>query len=1518
MKQLKVKLSKITAILMAFMVFFSYSGCNSFAATGEDFSNKQGAIDYLVSQGVSAEDAETLADQYFNPETGEMNYDALIETIMTSEATIADIGDGTEHVVLTQEDFSTSETFVMQNLHTYEVDTDITVSGMNQGLSAMKVEAGARVFLEIKDGCTLNVHGGNHGGAGIEVPEKSMLVIKGSGTLEATGGAGTFGEDGSDGRAAMLSTTYGGGEGAASAGDGGNGGNGGFGSGAGIGGRGGDDSQGGLGGAFVTDMWVTDFSRYCSRCTWDYFDRSGGNGQNGQDGHNGGNCGTIVILGGVTVDATSGGKLGRTVHNGNEGASANDSGSGWKNYYASGGGGGGGAGEDGKDADYGIGGGGAGGAAGGGGGAGGNNVSSGKWRYAIGGCGGSFNRTASCGRKDGSTTPGRGGNAGKCGYNGKSGRVYIDQDATVSGRPCYYFEGHFYQQGADVVTSTTMLLQAGDLDDNHNTDYSALGNLAIALEEVFNQNALGSYTVEPGPEGFQTSSFCNGCYRVSTSGTDHDNWYKDIVDTSDGYIYNFSDLFAEAIKPYLDAAYGEDEDNSLRDPYRLVEDFWGKLSRYSATRNIDSSALQMMHDIFYWEPYGEPFGGYSEDRERTAPGICHKNGTDSRHYSISCLQRMNYIYTTVSEANSPRSVTWYYDNERKCSVHGVTGYWWYRFSSKMTIYHGKKGIAPNNWLSYMGDDMPISQLNIPGTHDSGTFNLKFIGGEILKCQDLSIAEQLGLGCRLFDCRLVFDEDKYDDGMSTTEVLKAFYLAHGPATCYKKDGSKLTLYDVMNDCWGYLAENEKEFVILMHNSEGDESANYRKALGRILHEAEEGTLDDTTVVYPYHKKVQMLPESPWAATEEVDGDIVNVFTYCDEDGNPVSAEDRVATCPTVSDMRGKIVFIDAHDINKTEDHDNCSADNKIDILRDVLDNCETQQVTSGIIPWSTDGSNPQPRVIFTSCFDGKRLLGSGIAIGVANLALFPFLPETILAVYLKGLPGSPQYVAPDVNQFIKDYDFEEGTYYGWMLHNFPSAYMIQRYYVTNVEDWASIFSKHLDGESRIIDAAPILDHTKSYTLETAQKPDYIIVYNQANGDVLMYFEEGTSGADYTYTYNPVNGRVTIFVPKAVAFSDIMPMNDVSDEAEEISVVSDYNVGDTTTKIVTQGIAQSSGLDALAIEKKSENTTENVKVVLSAESKNENEIPAEELNAIKETAVETAGKGNQMAFVSIDLTLTVGTTDSAITDTGDNVIEIKVPFSSASNIVKGVCRYHDGDTTALIGDSLKTGAVDTYYHEDGVLHVFASKFSTYAISYAKKTGGGGGHKTTDAGIVVTESAVSEGGLGFIDVSEKDYFYDAVKWANEKNITAGIDENHFAPFAITNRAQMITFLWRAKGCPVVNYAMDFRDVPQDMWYTEAVRWAVSEGITKGTDEMNFSPDAPVTRAQAVTFLARAEGADAGLNSTSTQFKDVNPEAFYSDAVAWAFEKGITSGTSDTTFSPDDECLRGQIVTFLYRNFN
>ena len=170
-------------------------------------------------------------------------------------------------------------------------------------------------------------------------------------------------------------------------------------------------------------------------------------------------------------------------------------------------------------------------------------------------------------------------------------------------------------------------------------------------------------------------------------------------------------------------------------------------------------------------------------------------------------------------------------------------------------------------------------------------------------------------------------------------------------------------------------------------------------------------------------------------------------------------------------------------------------------------------------------------------------------------------------------------------------------------------------------------------------------------------------------------------------------------------------------------------------------------------------------------------------------------------------------------------------------------------------------------------------------------------------------------FTDVPSNAYYAGAVDWAVKQGITSGTSAATFSPDAGCTRAQMVTFLWRAAGSPKANgSANPFTDVKADAYYYDAVLWAVEQGITSGTTASTFAPDTTCTRAHAVTFLWRAASSPAA--DAANAFTDVASGDYFASAVRWAAEKGVTSGTSATTFSPAATCTRAQIVTFLYRN--
>ena len=190
----------------------------------------------------------------------------------------------------------------------------------------------------------------------------------------------------------------------------------------------------------------------------------------------------------------------------------------------------------------------------------------------------------------------------------------------------------------------------------------------------------------------------------------------------------------------------------------------------------------------------------------------------------------------------------------------------------------------------------------------------------------------------------------------------------------------------------------------------------------------------------------------------------------------------------------------------------------------------------------------------------------------------------------------------------------------------------------------------------------------------------------------------------------------------------------------------------------------------------------------------------------------------------------------------------------------------------------------------------------------------HSSPSTPVTPEPEPTPDNSTSFVDVPANAYFADAVKWAVDKGITNGLSDTMFGPYESCTRAQIVTFLWRAAGSPEPKTMSSFTDVPASAYYAKAVAWAVENGITNGMTETTFAPDATCTRGQSVTFLYRALK---GTASGSANFTDVKSDAFYADAINWAVANNVTNGTSNTTFSPNADCTRAEIVTFLYRAY-
>ena len=284
-------------------------------------------------------------------------------------------------------------------------------------------------------------------------------------------------------------------------------------------------------------------------------------------------------------------------------------------------------------------------------------------------------------------------------------------------------------------------------------------------------------------------------------------------------------------------------------------------------------------------------------------------------------------------------------------------------------------------------------------------------------------------------------------------------------------------------------------------------------------------------------------------------------------------------------------------------------------------------------------------------------------------------------------------------------------------------------------------------------------------------------------------------------------------------------------------------------------------------------------------------------------------------------------------GENNMTVTIPTGSTGNrTYKAHWRYNGSGhsysyytikATAEAGGSISpSGNVSVREGRDRTFTITPDK--GYAISNVKIDGKSIGavksytfenvRRTHTIEVIFTKANGNPQTGVFVDVATGSYYEDAVDWAVENGITKGTDDTHFSPDGICTRAQAVTFLWRAAGSPKPEpCAMPFTDVPVGSYYYDAVLWAVENGITKGTSDTTFSPNMTCTRAQIVAFLWRSEKSPAA--GTANPFADVKSDAYYADAVLWAVKENITKGTTSTTFSPNVDCTRAQIVTFLWR---
>ena len=489
-------------------------------------------------------------------------------------------------------------------------------------------------------------------------------------------------------------------------------------------------------------------------------------------------------------------------------------------------------------------------------------------------------------------------------------------------------------------------------------------------------------------------------------------------------------------------------------------------------------------------------------------------------------------------------------------------------------------------------------------------------------------------------------------------------------------------------------------------------------------------------------------------------------------------------------------------------------------------------------------------------------------------------------------------------------------------------------------------------------------------------------------VTWYNEDGTTVLETaTWAYGSVPSFTKPTPAKAAdaentyAFKEWVAMSGLDSDGKVTGDAS-FKASYTATKIDYTGTVspEEGTMDNVTVDGLGEVAEEiNKNIVLTIK------VEAADANDTEQTAIKGQAGSRTLEFLDITLKDDGG---NSVEVPQSTVLEIAIPFTVGNKQNITVYRHHNGTAAAFTALNTKPAAdarTDATFYVDSAnncIYVYTNQFSTYAIGYTVPSSATAGSYTptyaiavekSENGEVKTNRSYASGGSmvtltvipdtgytletlrvtdkngkeveltnkgdgkytfkmpaskvtvkaafavenPFEDVSSDAYYYDAVLWAVKAGITSGTSATTFSPDNPCTRAQMATFLWRAAGSPdPVSKTCIFADVPADAYYATAVQWAYEQGITSGTSATTYSPDEPCTRGQMATFLWRNAGSQAPVSNTN-QFADVPAVKYYAVAVQWAYEQKITSGTSATTFSPNDPCTRAQMVTFLYRYY-
>lgn len=818
-------------------------------------------------------------------------------------------------------------------------------------------------------------------------------------------------------------------------------------------------------------------------------DVQGTDGQDGSMGERGTDCGTVYIMGSVTVNAVSG-KAGSDGKSGAYGTKANDKGSNFNNYYTAGKGAGGGGGCGGEAADYGIGGGGAGGAGGGGGGSGATRYSS-KIDYneehANGGAGGTDYKAGAEGRNYGTQHGGHGGACGARQLSGVNGEVFVDYASNhINGRP------YFVHKADLAIDAYANIIVKGYSDLVTNFSGNATPEmLAIALREMLNHGGnvkdIG-YKIMVAEEatlnGDGKNAFLNGAYANGST------WNKNLVDCTGGYVYLFSVVLGSYIKSNLPSKNANPEDFVAGNFDSLKKSFGDQYP-------INDECKRMMKEIFYAEHYYD----IDENGNHGSRAYTYNNPTSGSYTSKGdALHLIDYSYTTVLDLSTARYLTLSYDTIRS----GVSGLIWKEYgyvinSDSFTSIDGYKGVTMKNWMQFLPDTATIAQVNMPGTHDSGTFNPKFnwdmvkqladhgdeIGKDIIngaewyhyliamaaptvapvlvaalspiiapilvtagikfggsmdnmiqyvidgiaKCNDLSITEQLDAGIRTMDLRMCYDRES---GKSVDNVS-------GVAEKGRAGGELLKI------CHGTLEE-----INLDKYATGDcTMADGYTEDGKLL--TLNSVIDDCRAFLKEHnsESLYLFYKCEGSDFKKADTEyskaLQAVLDMADADPKDDLAVIRAGEkMPTVKDARGMIYLIYTKDTECVENDYDVTAEKKIGLLKTALSESEApamRQKYDQTFTLNGTGHKDQycPRLVYASTYH--------LGFNAAGLVT--------AEEYLSGTPRDIAIGKNGVNKYLDSYMFHRGQYYGWIYMNYPTQAATSNIVFSNIFDMAKL-------------------------------------------------------------------------------------------------------------------------------------------------------------------------------------------------------------------------------------------------------------------------------------------------------------------------------------------------------------------------------------------------------------------------------------------------------------------------------